>query len=40
MEIYNKVEKFEWMYGRISNKKAKDIAKKWYDEALQEIERE
>jgi hypothetical protein len=30
----------DYYFSRIITQKAKDIAKKWYDEALQEIERD
>lgn len=30
--------KFEWMYSRITSKKAKDLAKQWYEKAMKDIE--
>lgn len=44
--FFNDVEKFgkpkvrqkiEWMYNRISSRKAKRIAKKWYEKAMREL---
>lgn len=30
-------DKFDWMFNRITSEKAKEIAKPWYDEALQKL---
>ena len=31
-------QKFDWMYDRITSRKAKQIAKKWYEKAIKELE--
>jgi hypothetical protein len=31
-------DKFDWMFSRITDERAKEIAKPWYDEALQKLE--
>ena len=33
-------EKLDWMYNRITSDKAKDIVKKWYNNAIQKLENE
>lgn len=30
-------EKFDWMFDRITSKKAKSISRKWYDEAIKKL---
>lgn len=30
-------QKFDWMYNRITSKKAKQISEKWYKEAIKDL---
>ncbi|MBU3905248.1 MAG: DUF4202 family protein [Nanoarchaeota archaeon] len=32
--------KFDWMYNRITSEKAKEIAKKWYEDAVRDLEKQ